>query len=316
MACAALEAHCAICKMPLPSVYRKTPDERLFCERDFRAGVFELADAQRIFRDAAREARGLLAGTGSLPDRNIAVWLVDRAELAAVLAHSVSAHNPHTTLGLTRTRKTGHGRMDHDIYLLNGLGRARLAAVAAHEFAHTWLHENVPPGRELEGDTVEGFCELVAYKVMHTRGEENEKKVILANAYTRGQIDAFVAADSQHHFHRIVAWMRTGVDDALFATNSARVLAVNAREPEPLAWPPPARQATPVPETLALRGISGTSQRRFALINDATLEVNERARVRVGGSNVVLRCLEIAADSALVQVEGAPAPQRLRLKGN
>ena len=79
---------------------------------------------------------------------------------------------------------------------MSGLGRGRLAAICAHEYTHTWLHENVPSDRALDRDTVEGFCELVAYKLMTQRHEEGEKKVILANAYTRGQVNAFVQAEA------------------------------------------------------------------------------------------------------------------------
>jgi hypothetical protein len=79
-------------------------------------------------------------------------------------------------------------RFEHRIYLLSGLSRLRLAAVGAHEYTHAWLRENIAKDRQIDGDTVEGFCELVAYKLMVLRGEEREQKVIQANLYSRGQI--------------------------------------------------------------------------------------------------------------------------------
>jgi Zn-dependent peptidase ImmA (M78 family) len=39
-----------------------------------------------------------------------------------------------------------------------------MASVAAHEYAHAWMHENIPPTRKLDPNAVEGFCELVATK--------------------------------------------------------------------------------------------------------------------------------------------------------
>jgi hypothetical protein len=63
-----------------------------------------------------------------------------------------------------------------------------------------------------------------------------------------------------------------------------------------------------------LRGISGTPQRRFALINDATLQKGEQGKVRVGGTNVVVRCLEISDASVVVTVNGAAEQMQLFLK--
>ena len=74
--------------------------------------------------------------------------------------------------------------------------------------------------------------------------------------------------------------------------------------------PPPVR---PAPDTLVLKGISGTSARRFALINDQTFMVNEKATVRLGSRNVLLHCLETRDRSALVQVVGSDKKQELQL---
>jgi hypothetical protein len=57
------------------------------------------------------------------------------------------------------------------------------------------------------------------------------------------------------------------------------------------------------PDRLVLQGISGTGPHRCALINDKTFLPAEVAAVRVGESNVVVRCLEVRAHSALVQLE-------------
>jgi len=62
-----------------------------------------------------------------------------------------------------------------------------------------------------------------------------------------------------------------------------------------------------------LKGISGTSVRRFALINDTTLTKDEETRVRVGSSNLLVRCLEIRPQSVLIQIRGTVAPTELFL---
>jgi len=64
---------------------------------------------------------------------------------------------------------------------------------------------------------------------------------------------------------------------------------------------------------LILRGISGSASRRFALINDKTLQKDETARVRVGESNVVVKCISISSNSALVKIVGSEKPTELYL---
>jgi hypothetical protein len=59
-----------------------------------------------------------------------------------------------------------------------------------------------------------------------------------------------------------------------------------------------------VPVTLALKGISGTSTKRYALINDKTFTVGEEREIAVGPSRIRVRCLEIREDSATVEANG------------
>ena len=310
--CRSLKSTCALCQLPVPNRAHLLDEKRVLCERDFQAGIFDEREAQRIFEEAKGEAQRLLDGYGTLPDQNITASLVSGKRLNQLYQSLPSVHES-SLMGLTKTEVTGGGRQfRHSIYLLNGLGRARLAAVAAHEFTHTWMHENIPANRKLEKDTIEGFCELVAYKVMTSRKEEQEKKVILANAYTRGQVAAFVQAENQHQFKRVIQWLKTGVDEELVEGRGGQVLDTREEPSAPL-WPPPARVNTTVPETLVLKGISGTASRRFALINDTTMTKNEEARVRVGTSNVMLRCLEIRPRSVVVQLRGGASPMELIL---
>jgi hypothetical protein len=309
--CTKLESKCAVCLVPIKDHGRKLGDGRWLCQKHFESGVFREAEALRIYEETRRDLQAILAGAGVLPDRNITVTLVDGVQLKRHNQKMPSEHDDTSILGLTRTRFFPNRQFQHSIYLLDGLNPARLAAVCAHEYTHTWLHENLPPGRVLNRDTLEGFCELVAYKLMVRRKEEIEKRVILANAYTRGQVNAFVQAEAAHHFYRIIQWVKTGVDEVI--PENSRVLAI-ARELDetvPVVWPPPPPLATPVPGTLTLKGISGSRGRRFVLINDCTLTRNEEGRVRVGTSNVVVRCVEIRDRSAVIQVQGFPGATEL-----
>jgi hypothetical protein len=267
---------------------------------------------QRIYEETRRELEGILASTGMLPDRNIKVFLADATQLRKLNQTLPTPHDDANILGLTRSRVRNKTEFEHDIYLASGLGRARLAAVIAHEYTHTWIHENIPASRTLEKDSVEGFCELVAYKLMTQRGEELEKKIILGNAYTRGQVNAFIQAENAHQFHRVVKWLKTGVDDSLVESSTqALVLKKDSTE---LVWPPPTARLTQVPDRLELRGISGSSSRRYALVNNCTVTAGDDARIRVGNSHVNARCLEVRSQSVVLHVDGQRRPIELYLR--
>lgn len=72
-------------------------------------------------------------------------------------------------------------------------------------------------------------------------------------------------------------------------------------------------QPTPVVTVeLKLNGISGISPRRLAIINNRTFEANEEGIVSTASGPVRIRCLEIRADSVLVQIGGEQRILRLR----
>src|SRR5262245_44607985 len=293
--CIQLNTRCFVCNLPVKPPARKLEDGRLLCPREAAAAVLSQVEAERIFEEARRDLVRLLSGRGVLPERNCSVKLVDAPEMVRLYQMRGSLHDSSHTLGLTHTQQLGPGRWEHQIYLLNGLSHSRLLAVCAHEYAHAWLHENLSRDRRLQPDTVEGFCELVAYKIMAERREELEMRVILANDYTKGMVGVLIKADDNYRFYRVVDWMKTGLDDSLSATNAVRLLALQDTPPPELVWQPQTR--TPVPASLMLKGISGKPGARFALINDRTFALSELGRVRVGESNVTLRCLEIRDNS-------------------
>ena len=78
----------------------------------------------------------------------------------------------------------------------------------------------------------------------------------------------------------------------------------------------PQAPPTPVPATLVLKGIAVNARERFALINDTTVRPNERARVRVGNSNIVIQCLEISTNSVRIRVPGLTNSIELQLDPN
>jgi hypothetical protein len=312
--CAQIETTCSICSLPLRGRCTRLADGRLLCDRDAEQCVLTDDGLSEIFGDVKRDLFKMLAGHGALPDKNVSIRLAGRSDLDRLSRMQRFPHDKNATMGLTLTRHK-EGQFEHRIYVLNGLRKSRVAAICAHEYAHTWLQQNLPEGRRLTVDTVEGFCELVSYKLMMDRKETVEQKVILDNSYTSGEVHNLVKAEDRYRFYEIVKWMKNGVDDKLDPENHGRVLVRNDRDREaslPVTWQPV--KATPVPDTLVLRGISGTPARRFALVNDATLEKGEQAKVRVGNTNMVVRCVEINDASVVLNVVGSTERTELFLK--
>jgi hypothetical protein len=312
--CAQLDTWCATCKLPVKTNYLKLEDGRLLCEADAKAAVFSEAAAREIFAAVTRDLVRMLSGLGVAPERNIEVALVDEHRLEKLYRTELSDRERTAVLGLARTRARKTNEFEHSIFLLNGLSPAQLAAVAAHEYTHTWLNENIETGRlrHLEDDAKEGFCELLAYKLMVQRNEETETNAILANRYTQGQIEALIKAEQDYQLYQVVKWLKRGVDDRIALTNTARLLVLEDEPALTVSWP--AAVSTKVPAQLTLKGISGSGQRRFALVNDRTLVKNELARVRVGNSNLTVRCLEIREASVILQLNGSAEKTELFLR--
>jgi hypothetical protein len=98
-------------------------------------------------------------------------------------------------------------------------------------------------------------------------------------------------------------------------TKSARTEA----EPEPAEAPPAFNGAPTFPakyySALELKGISGPSNARLALINNQTIGAGETAKVKLGDSVVKIRCLEVRDDSAIVMIDGSKERRELRMRG-
>jgi hypothetical protein len=73
-------------------------------------------------------------------------------------------------------------------------------------------------------------------------------------------------------------------------------------------------QPTAVPNTLLLRGISSSKSQPLALINDHTFAAGESAKVRVGTTNVLVRCLAVEGHSARIQIVSSGREMELQLK--
>lgn len=318
--CQRLPHRCRICRLPVSHRARQLPDGSYLCAADFDAAVLDEAEVTRICTEARRGCEDILAGSGVVPSPRIKMTVVSSGRLAE-LRQGIETWHDENLFSLTRTTIDPMGRKLHETFLLNGLGPARLAAVTAREYAHAWVEENVTNQVHLDRDALEGFCDLVAYKLMVRKGETREKMIILASAQGRGQVSGFIQAELPQEFARTLAWVKTGTRPPgpgevplVRESRSSSVAKGTAGTVAPLAWPPPRMLITPVPDEIQLRGISGPPGRRLALINDATVAMGESCRVRVGSTNRNVRCLEVRDRSVLVEIDGQPQELVLRSK--
>ncbi|HAM72369.1 MAG TPA: hypothetical protein DCM86_12065 [Verrucomicrobiales bacterium] len=314
---------CSICTVPVnQETVLRLEDGRLICEEDAKDVVLVETEAQDIFDDVKRGVHQHLAPWPPLPNTNIRTHLVNRKDFVSEYQRKPGIDNPEALLGLTRSTRPDGTNYTHHIWLLSGIPREEFRAVCAHEYTHTWLNEHATPSRTLNKDSVEGFCELMAWKYTLAGGSEREKRRIRENSYTRGQIDAYIAAEEAYQFHRVISWVLDGADSWIDVGKLDRVLLIKG-SPTAVDSSPSAASAaplwtqeatpTPVPASLTLKGISVSGAKRFVLINDRTLEQGEEAKVRLGTSNVLVKCLQIRESSVLLGVGAAASPLELRM---
>src|SRR6185369_6921740 len=119
---------------------------------------------------------------------------------------------------------------------------------------------------------------------------EAEKKRILANFYTRGQVKLFVETEQRYGFEDILDWMRYGTTAQLeeghldwirkVDTQAAKPVAGSNTNSAPANTLPPA-PPRPAPTSLELEGVL-PGPHPMAIINHHTFTVGDEAKVKVG----------------------------------
>lgn len=317
LACTKSKVVCSACGLAAnPKTLLRLEDGRILCEWDAKGVVLSEFEAREIFQDVKRDVQRMLAHWPPLPDANLTPYLVNRDDFIKEFYRKPSVEDPDRLLGLTRSITSDGTNFDHRIYLLSGILKPQFMATCAHEYTHTWLNEHEDKARTLHKDTVEGFCELMAWKYVTAKSDKAELNRILDNGYTRGQVHALIAAEQRYQFYRVIDWMHRGEDSWLDKDKLERLLAVKASPKSATPIEPLWERTvvpTPVPDTLVLRHLSGAGNRRLAMINNQTLASGEEARVRVGQSNVMVRCLEIRDRSVVLRLNGESKPVELFL---
>jgi hypothetical protein len=319
-ACASCTNECYICSLPVKTNYIALADGRFLCARDGKTAILEESKAREICDEVVENLNRMFWRFLTFPSTNVDVALVDRVNLYDQFAVVGNDFECPEVLGYIKSQ-TNHGAFKHAISLMSALPRAEFQATCAHEYSHAWVFENVPLKRRktLSRDAHEGFCELVAFLLMDSLHEEEQKKIMLRNTYTRGQIDLFIEAEKRFGFNDVLDWMRWGVNPELNAASLDDVR--NVEMPRPKAGPATkitfyVEQPTAVPDTLLLKGISSSESQPLALINDHTFAAGESAKVRVGTTNMLVRCLAVGGHSARIRIVDSGREMELQLKAS
>jgi hypothetical protein len=311
---------CSICGLPVKDG-TQLPDGRYLCARDARTVVLKADDARQICDQVKDDLDRLFSRFIVFPD-NVDVSVIDRVDVDSMFITEGNNFESPDLLGCIRP-ETVNDKTRYKMRLMTGLPLAQLKETCAHEFSHAWVGENVPKERRarLGRDAEEGFCELVGYLLMDSQNEEVEKKRVLQNHYTRGQIDLFIEAEKRYGFDQVLDWMKYGVAGQLEAGHVDQLRDVKMPSAKSAASSPAifSRTNTPAPVAapaiIKLDGVLWGS-RPMAIINGRSFLANDLNPVKVGGTNVIIRCLGIQKTSVRIQNVDSGKEQELYLPAN
>jgi hypothetical protein len=294
---------CFICSLPAKDGVHLS-DGRWLCTRDAQNAVMDIGTVQSTFGQVHDYLDHLYARFTSFPT-NVDVSVIDRVDVDSMFQLVGNSFESPDVLGVTQPYTTNDVKR-YKISLLTGQPLSQLEEVCAHELSHAWVGENVSPERHsrIDRDAEEGFCEMMGYLTMDAMGEEGEKKRVMENAYTRGQVELFVAAEQQYGFDEILDWMQYGVTSRLEDGHLDEVRDIKMPVSQTVANFAARKEVgslpAPAPASLQLQGIMWGSM-PSAIINGHSFFAGDENKVRFGQSTVSIRCLSI--DKTTVQIQ-------------
>ena len=312
---------CYICGLPVKDGGTQLPDTRWLCARDAKTAMLNPDDIQHTFSAVQDDLDKMFSRYTSFP-ANVDVSVIDQINVDSVMGSGNSAVENSDVLGFTQGALV-NGQKRYKIGLLTGQNQGQLEEVCAHELSHAWVGENVTPERhaQIERDTEEGFCEMMGYLYVDSKGDEEEKKRVLANTYTRGQVQLFIEAEQQYGFDEILDWMQYGVATRLEPGHLDEVRDVkmpassNGKSaPRPAAFAVKASVPPPALTTIQLQGIMWGGL-PSAIINGHSFFAGDEFKVRVGQAKVAIRCVNIAKNTVRIQYVDTGKEQDLSLPG-
>jgi len=314
---------CSICGLPVKDNGLELPDGRWLCARDAKAVVLDADEIKQVCAQVEDDLDRLFSRFTSFPT-NVDVTVIDRIDVNSMFNTEGNSYESPDLLGCIRPETVNH-KTRYKMGLLTGMPLAQLKETCAHEYSHAWVGDNVPKERHarLSRDAEEGFCELVGYLLMDAQNEEPEKKRVLQNHYTRGQIDLFIEAEQRYGFDEVLDWMKYGVAPQLEPGHVYEIRDIKLPRTKPVASQPavyyalnpPAPQSAPAPATIKLEGILWGNQ-PVAIINGHSFLANDSQQVQLEKTNVTIRCLEIREKSVRIRYTGTGKEEVLLLPSN
>ena len=302
--CEKIQEHCSICGLPVKDGdgHIKTADGRFICKFDKASAVLTLDQAKALFDQTRDDVVDLYGRSFALKDTDVTVNLFD-VDYWSEKGQANSLHK----FGFANTRKTAAGHCTHEVIMLSGRTREELLPVAAHEYTHLWINENRPDSHVIDGDTIEGICELTAYKLMVQKKLPAMQKRILENPYTNGKIKTLIAVEREGGTDYVLNWVKKGPaetfdDDATLAPIPAPV----ERSAPFIAAP------VPLPAALKFSGLLTIGKNRRAVINGVAFAVGDQKQIKLRNKTVLVRCHEIQNDAVVLQLN--ESPDRITMK--
>jgi len=298
---------CSICGLPVKDDGVQLTDGRWLCARDAKTVVLKAADVEQICGQVKDDLDRLFARFTSFP-ANVDVAVIDRVDVDSMFNTEGNTFESPDLLGFLRPVTVGD-RTRYKLSVLTGMPLAQVKETCAHEYSHAWVNENVPKERRarLGRDAEEGFCELVGYLLMDSQNEQVEKKRVLENHYTRGQVQLFIEAEQRFGFEDVLDWMKYGESSQLAEGHVEELRDVKMPSAKSVAASPavftgtkPGPKSAPAPVTIKLEGILW-GKRPVAVINGHSFMANDLEKVQLGNTNVMVRCLEIGEKSVRIQ---------------
>jgi hypothetical protein len=308
---------CSICGLPIKKGDElELPDGRYFCARDAKNLVVKVEDAEQICADVKDDLDRLFFRFTSFPT-NVEVTAIDHID-----AYSMFQSESPGLLGCTQPLTDDDGKKHYKISLMTGLPLSELKETCAHEYSHTWVGENVPTERHrrIARDAEEGFCEMIGYLYVDSLHDEEEKKRVLANNYTRGQVALFIQAEQQYGFDDVLDWMRYGVASKLEAghLDEIRDVKIISTKSAGAFYPFQIANANPLPAAPAVLKLEGImwGNSPVAIINGHSFFLNDTGTVKIGGTNLTVRCVAIQKNFVRIQNAVSGTEQELDLPKN
>ena len=305
---------CFLCGVPVKTNSTILPDGRYLCDRDAKSVVLDVGEVKRMATQINADLNRTFSRFTAFPE-NVEVEVIDRIDEYKIFHQTGFDFESPSLLGCIQAVKDTPQQHHYWMRVMTGQTLAGLKATIAHELGHAWAGDNIFQERRnrIGHDTEEGFCEMVAYLLMDAQHEEGQKKFILRNHYTRGQVFLFIEAEQRYGLEDVLDWMRFGNTGALEAGHLDKIRDVTMPLTPPLVPKPhvakinsssvntnsASAKPSPAHDEFKLDGIMWDTP-PLAIINGHTFAPNEEAKVKLGASNVLIRCVAITKNSVRI----------------